>query len=68
MIIKQCPKCFLHLSPDNFCESPACNSNGREGWCKNCEMKESKKENIIAFIEGLILVAVGFGIVALIVA
>jgi hypothetical protein len=31
-------------------------------------MKESKKENIIAFIEGLILVAVGFGIVALIVA
>jgi hypothetical protein len=31
-------------------------------------MKESKREDIIAFVEGLILVAAGFGIVALIVA
>jgi divalent metal cation (Fe/Co/Zn/Cd) transporter len=31
-------------------------------------MKEGRKEDLIAFIEGLILVAVGFGIVALIVA
>jgi len=31
-------------------------------------MREGKKEDFIAFIEGLILVAVGFGIIALIVA